>query len=86
MAGSLNHIVEDDGSFTMETIENLGDAHEALEECHQIIAALVIGREGDLERVCDAMAYPVPAVPKLDENLWGHESNRVGQIDRPQWR
>jgi hypothetical protein len=37
MAGSLNHIVGEDGRFTMSSIENLGDAHEALDECFQII-------------------------------------------------
>lgn len=41
MAGSLNHIVNEDGSFTMDLIENMGDAEEALEECHRIIAALL---------------------------------------------
>jgi hypothetical protein len=38
MAGSLKHIVAPDGTFTMDTIENLGDAHEALEECFDLIA------------------------------------------------
>lgn len=41
MAGSLNHIVAEDGSFTMDLIESMGDAHEALEECHAIIAILI---------------------------------------------
>jgi hypothetical protein len=41
MAGSLNHIIDDDGSFTFELIENMGDAHEACEECFDIIAALL---------------------------------------------
>lgn len=37
MAGSYDHICDDDGSFRMDLIENMGDAHEALEECHGII-------------------------------------------------
>jgi hypothetical protein len=68
MAGSLNHITAEDGSFRMDTIENLGDAAEALEECHQIIAYLLAGW-GDRQRlagVCEAVGAPVPkAVPKL---------------------
>jgi hypothetical protein len=40
VAGSYDHICEDDGSFTMDFIENMGDAHEALEECHEIIERL----------------------------------------------
>ena len=37
MAGSYLHICDVDGSFSMELIENMGDAHEALEDCHSII-------------------------------------------------
>lgn len=43
MAGSLNHIVADDGTFKMGSIENMGDAHEALDECFKIIHALTNG-------------------------------------------
>ncbi len=39
MAGSYNHLVAEDGSFSMELIENMGDAHEALEECFEIITS-----------------------------------------------
>jgi hypothetical protein len=41
MAGSLNHMIAEDGSFDFDLIENLGDAHEACEECFDIIAALL---------------------------------------------
>lgn len=41
MAGSLNHIVDNNGAFKMTTIENMGDAHEALEECFDLIALLL---------------------------------------------
>lgn len=70
MAGSLNHIVNPDGSFTMNLIENMGDAHEALEECHQIIAWLLESHSvGDAKRLlavaCDDVGVPRSAVPKV---------------------
>lgn len=57
MAGSLNHIVEDDGSFTMEFIENLGDAREALEECFEIIEYLAKGMPG---HACAILGFVIP--------------------------
>jgi len=53
MAGSFNHIVDDDGKFTMDTIENLGDAHEALEDCYRIIYTLADGDTKKISNVCD---------------------------------
>lgn len=50
MAGSYNHIVGDDGKFCMDLIENLGDAHEALEECFDMIACLSGGKDENIER------------------------------------
>ena len=54
MAGSLSHITDDNGNFTMDLIDNLGDAHEALEECfdrikllEQQITAVQAAKEGD---------------------------------------
>jgi hypothetical protein len=41
VSGSLAHIVNDDGTFTTENVENLRDCNMALEECHQIIAELL---------------------------------------------
>jgi len=35
MAGSLEHITDEDGNFTMGCIDNMGDASEALEECFE---------------------------------------------------
>ena len=58
MAGSLDHIVGDDGRFRMDLIENLGDAHEALEECFHIIRHLTGGDPGP---VCQELDYGVPA-------------------------
>lgn len=51
MAGSYLHLVNDDGQFHMDLIENLGDAHEALEECFGMIRVLA---DGDPERIEDA--------------------------------
>lgn len=50
MAGSLAHIVTDDGEFTMDLIENLGDAHEALEECLAVVKG-VLGYFGEVQEV-----------------------------------
>lgn len=80
MAGSLNHIVNDDGTFVMQHIENLGDAREALEECHQIIAALVKDTPDRLSDICSAMSFPQAIVPILQEELWGPEENRIGSL------
>ena len=38
MAGSYNHCVAADGSFTFDLIDDLGDAYEACEDMFQIIA------------------------------------------------
>lgn len=41
MAGSYRHITNNSNEFIgIDLIENLGDAHEALEECYQIIKEL----------------------------------------------
>lgn len=73
MAGSLAHITDDsDGSFRVDLIENLGDAYEALEECHQIIAYLLplAGRSVDnsdatgmLAQALHDLNYPASATP-----------------------
>ena len=74
MAGSLNHIVEEDGSFTMDHLDHMGDAHEALEECHQIIAWLLpyAGRAldtsdatGALTECLHQLGYPMARTPVL---------------------
>lgn len=41
MAGSIKHTMKSDGSFTMDLIENMGDAHEALQEYHQALEETV---------------------------------------------
>lgn len=89
MAGSLNHITAEDGSFTMDTIENLGDAWEALQECHQIIAWLLplAGRAIDgcdatctLAEACYQLGFPESATPILDTKLIGLNGALRGNI------
>ncbi len=59
MAGSLNHIVDSDtGQFTMDGIENLGDAYEALEECFDIILAMSSGTMKEVNEYCEGLGYP----------------------------
>jgi hypothetical protein len=58
MAGSLSHIVNEDGTFTMDLIENLGDAHEALEECFAIIKRLSGGTAAALNPILDELHFP----------------------------
>jgi len=58
MAGSLNHIVDDDGYFCSFTIENLGDAYEALEECFNIIYAMTGGKKKEINYYLNSLNYP----------------------------
>ena len=61
MAGSLKYIVAKDGTFRMGSIENLGDAQEALEECFHIIR--VLGTLDQINAACRALGYPELLVP-----------------------
>ena len=59
MAGSLGHIVDDlDGTFRTGLIENLGDAHEVLEECFAIIYELSGGDIDAVNRICKHLGFP----------------------------
>ena len=60
MAGSLGHIVGKDGRFTMELIENLGDAYQALEECYTLIFELSGGDDGKVSAACKKHNFPDP--------------------------
>jgi len=60
MAGSLNHIIDENGVFTMDFIDNLGDAHEALEECFGIISYLTMHKPELLSEVCKLHGYTDP--------------------------
>jgi len=55
MAGSYDHLIdvdENEGKFTMEFIENMGGAEEALEECFHIINHL---SGGDKSKIKEAL-------------------------------
>ena len=78
MAGSLNHIVNEDGSFNMDLIENMRDAHEALAECHQIIAELFMDVKHPTRKLNDLLkrlSYPsVHHFPIIQPELHGAAS------------
>ena len=58
MAGSLRHIQDNKtGEFTMEYIENIGDAHEALAECFEIIKHLTGGKIQVLNPVLNELKF-----------------------------
>lgn len=55
MAGSYNHITNDEGQFIgASLLENLGDAYEAIEECYGMIWWLA---KGDKELVEQAEKF-----------------------------
>ncbi len=76
MAGSLAHIIRDDGTFTKDLVEcDTGDCYEALAECHQVIAALLLratvpleGEDAErgaamrdiLSETCEQLGFPTP--------------------------
>jgi hypothetical protein len=65
MAGSLNHIFDKNHKFTMDTIENMGDAYEALEECFNVIQYLA---DGDVERINVALkAHRYPTIKEKQQ-------------------
>ena len=54
----------------MEFIDNMGDAHEALEECFEIIRTLTRGDQGRINECCRLLGYV-----EIDVDLIG---NRTG--------
>ncbi len=59
MAGSLGHVVDDKtGKFTMNMIENMGDAHETLHECFEIIRVLTAGEKKVVNEACRVKNFP----------------------------
>ena len=59
MAGSLSHIVDDNtGRFTMDYIDNLGDATEALEECFCLILFISGGKMKEVNEYCQNLKFP----------------------------
>lgn len=71
MAGSLNHIVDEEtGQFCISLIENLGDAHEALDECFKLIYKM---SRGDINVVNDHLRGIGPSV-KCPMKLGGDDA------------
>jgi hypothetical protein len=60
MAGSLSHITDEHGEFTLDLIENGGDAAEALVECFAVIQALSGGSREIISAVCIGLGFPDP--------------------------
>lgn len=62
MAGSIKHIFED-GRFTFDFIENMGDAEELGEEIYDLINVIVKKHgKAELEDLCDAAGINCPDV------------------------
>lgn len=57
MAGSFDHI-DNNGEFRMELIENMGDAYEALQECHAVIYRLAHGNRTRIRDAIDSLYFP----------------------------
>lgn len=78
MAGSYRHITNTDGTFRgVELLGNMGDAHEALEECHAMIQYLAEGsqskifeawRDGYFRQHC-----PPGNEPGTEEAFWSDD-------------
>ena len=62
MSGSFASIVGDDGEFRVDFIENLGDAHEALEQCFSIIHFFTAGKPENVNVACDLYNFPLIGV------------------------
>ena len=59
MAGSLRHIVDSDtGKFTMDCLDHMGDAREALSECFHLIIAMTGGDMDEVNEYCRALCFP----------------------------
>lgn len=68
MAGSLNHIISKDGTFTMDYLDHLGDAHEALSECFHIILRMSGGDMSKVSDACRSLGYPDPFTNRHGDN------------------
>lgn len=57
----------------MDLIENLGDAHEALDECYQLIYTLAGGDTKKVSAACKKLNFPDP---------WeeGHDGDDIGPM------
>lgn len=80
MAGSYKHIVNCKNEFIgVEILDHLGDAYEALEECHAMIRILA---GGDLNKIFEAQrSYvaefnPACAEKMTYEDFWNCEDDK----------
>lgn len=70
MAGSLNHLVTEDGTFSFGNVENARDKAEALMECFDLIAVLAKDK-ATLDAACDHLGFPrVKAMPRAGARAW----------------
>lgn len=78
MAGSLRHIVAEDGSMRLALVENRGDCAEALEECFDLIAVLLAAYADPgiaLRQAClAAKINPPDAIPRMGERAYRREA------------
>jgi hypothetical protein len=68
MAGSLTHIVDEKGKFTMDYIYDLDDARDALEECFQVLYRVTGGSCYVLNPILEKLKFP-----KLTVDMDGSE-------------
>jgi hypothetical protein len=84
MAGSYSHIVNSKNEFRgIELIDNLGDAHEALEECYWMIWLLT---RGDKEKIHDIHCEYLKKIEGSDykstsAEYWGDEDECEDESD-----
>ncbi len=76
MAGSLSQIINSDGRFRMDLIENLGDAWEALEECFTLIYELSGGDSKKVSLACKMYNFSDPW-----EDRYGDDPKDTMRID-----
>ena len=69
MAGSLAHLVGKDGKFTMNLIDNMGDAQEALQECYILIYLLSKGNSEIISKHCKKMNFSDPWENYYDDDM-----------------
>ena len=78
MAGSFDHVCNNDGTFRFDLIENMGDAHEACEAMHALIMELSGGSPAKVRAAKDAVqAREMPGNP-IDWDLYRDDGCWLG--------
>jgi hypothetical protein len=68
MAGSYRHVTNDDGSFRgTNLLDHMGDAYEALDECHRMIRWLARGNASLIEQ---SEVESRPSAPKKQDDVF----------------